>query len=96
MVFDESESGNRQLPELPTYVVENWSGQRQVISSSGIGRTSSDDGEIALTSIGVHHTNEEAAITVTSHRPARQWNRGTPSVVGPQRQSGWDARRRRR
>jgi hypothetical protein len=69
MVFDESESGNRQLPELPTYVVENWSGQRQVISSSGIGRTSSDDGEITLTSIGVHHANEEAAITVTSHRP---------------------------
>jgi hypothetical protein len=68
-VGDETQSGNSPAPHLPLYVVESWSGQCRVNSSSGIGRAGGEDGEITVMSVGVRHSNEDASITVTSHRP---------------------------
>jgi hypothetical protein len=65
---EERDSGRRVSAELPLYGVEGWPGQRQVSSSSGIGRTGRGGEKVTLMSVGVDHSHGDASITVTSHR----------------------------
>ncbi len=58
----------RASAELPLYTVEGWPGQRQVGSSSGIGRTGRGSDKVTLMLVGVDHSHGDASITVTSHR----------------------------
>lgn len=77
---EERGPGRRASAELPLYGVEDWPGQRQVGSSSGISRTGRGGGDVTLLSVGVDHSHGDASITVTSHRrqddglaPLRRW-----------------------
>jgi hypothetical protein len=65
---EERDRGSWASAELPLYGVEGWLGQRQVGSSSGIGRPDRGSGEVALMSVGVNHSHGDASITITSHR----------------------------
>jgi hypothetical protein len=77
---EERDRGRRASAELPLYGVEDWPGQRQVGSSSGISRTGRGGGDVTLLSVGVEYSHGDASIAVTSHRrqddglaPLRRW-----------------------
>jgi hypothetical protein len=48
--------------------MEGWPGQRQIASSSRIGRPDRGSDKVALMSVGVNHSHGDASITITSHR----------------------------
>src|SRR6266851_4932858 len=60
--------GRRASTELPLYGVEGWPGQRQVGSSSGIGRPGHGNDKVTLMSVGLNHSHRGVSITVTSNR----------------------------
>jgi len=65
---EERDRGSWASAELPLYGVEGWPGQRQIASSSGIGRPDRGSDKVALMSAGVNHSHGDAATTITSHR----------------------------
>jgi hypothetical protein len=77
---EERDRGSWASAELPLYGVEGWPGQRQVGSSSGIGRPGRGSDKVTLMSVGVNHSHGNVSITVTSNRQQdndlarlRQW-----------------------